>query len=163
VNRPDTDVFVDGVRAGSAPFEHDYPPGDHTVRLECDGYKSWEGVVDVREGMLIPVRALLRPRPGHGSGIGVLVVSSLFLGAGITMGVLSAQDHSALDMQRTLGQLDNLDPRIQRGQAFAWLADGGLALTAALATLGTYLVAHDPSSPSIARIGRPRRIGAPSR
>jgi hypothetical protein len=158
VNRPDTVVFVDGVRAGDAPFERDYPPGDHRVRLECDGYKSWEGVVEIRDAMLTPVRALLRPQPSRSSGITVLVIATLFVGGGVTMGVLSSSDRSALDAARNAGRLDNHDPRIDRGEAFAGLADAGFAVAAALATMGTYLVAHDPSPPSIARVGRPRPL-----
>ena len=55
-----------------------------------------------------------------------------------------------------LGQLDSSDPRIDQGETFAALADVGLAVTVLLGAIGTYMVAHDASPPSLVRIGRPR-------
>jgi serine/threonine protein kinase len=43
-------VFVDGTEAGTLPRALELPPGEHTIRIEADGYDPWESVVEVAAG-----------------------------------------------------------------------------------------------------------------
>ena len=161
VNRPHTDVIVDGRGVGEAPIEIAVVPGTHPVRLTCPGFKSWEGAAEMSAESLTTIRAQLRPAPSRQGGVAVLILSAIFTSAAGTLGALSDADQAALDMDRALGRLDNRDPRIDRGEAFAVIADVGFAVAALLGITGLYLVVHDPSVPSSAHVGRPRHNGAP--
>lgn len=162
VNRPDTEVFVDGRSVGTAPLEHDELRGPHLLRLASPGFKDWQGSVDIDEGTLTPVRVMLRATPDRSAGVMTLTIATLVFGAGLATGVLSNGDHAALEQDRLAGVLDNHDPRIDRGAILAGTADACFLLSAVLAVAGVYLVAHDTTSPSIGRVGRAWRLGGRS-
>lgn len=154
VNRPYTQVWIDGGYVGTAPLERDLSVGVHAVRLSSPGQKPWEGSVEIAAGMLTPLRGYLRPAPDRSGAIAVVAVAGALGLAGIVSGVLSNHDRAALDADRMAGWLDNRDPRIDRGMALAGLADGMFVLSGLVMALGIYMFAHDPTLPSIARVGR---------
>ncbi len=163
VNRAETEVFIDGRDVGIAPYENDLLHGPHEIRLESPGFKSWHGSVDVDEGALTPLRVMLRPQADRSSGAMTLGIATFVLGVGVSTGVASNIDHASLESDRLAGQLDNHDPRIDRGAILAGTADACFLLAAVVGALGIYLVAHDTGSPSIGRAGQPHRFGASAR
>ena len=56
------------------------------------------------------------------------------------------------------GRLDNSDPRIERGTAFAAIADGAFGVAAIVGAIGVFLFAYSPGPPSIAHVGRRRTL-----
>lgn len=158
VNRPDTEVIVDGHSVGVAPLDQDLLRGPHLIRLESPGFKDWQGSVDIDEGALTPLRVMLRATQDRSAGIMTLTIAALVLGAGAATGIVSNLDHAALEADRNAGRLDNHDPRIDQGAILAGGADACFLLGAVLAAAGIYLVAHDPTSPSIGHVGRTHRI-----
>jgi hypothetical protein len=158
VNRPDTTVTIDGVVAGPAPLERDVPAGIHTVRVSSPFQKNWEGPVNVRPGVITPLRVYLRPAPDRTGGWSTLGVALGIFVTGSVFGVLSNVDRAALDAARADGTLDNHDARIDRGTAFAATADVTFILGGIIGVIGIYMLAHDPTEPSIARVGRSQRL-----
>ncbi len=158
VNRPETEVFVDGRLVGTAPVDHDLLRGPHLLRLACAGFKDWQGSVDIDEGTLVPVRVTLRPQLDRTAGGVTLTLAALVLGAGFGTGIASNMDHAALEQDRLAGRLDNHDSRIDRGAILAGAADGIFVLSAVLFAGGIYLLAHDPTSPSLGHVGRAHPI-----
>ena len=56
-------VFVDGKMAGTTPMLlDDVTPGDHTVRLELDGFNSWTATSKVAGGERTRVSGSLEQR-----------------------------------------------------------------------------------------------------
>jgi hypothetical protein len=43
-------VFVDDEEVGTLPYDGSLPAGDHVVRVEAEGYDSWESKVSVADG-----------------------------------------------------------------------------------------------------------------
>lgn len=154
VNRPNTDVIVDGRSVGVAPIEIDVPAGHHSVRLDSPGQRTWSGSVEVVAGTLTPLRAFLRPSGSNGNAWTATVVAILAVGVGIGAGVYSGIDRAGLDTDRASGRLDNTDPRIDRGAAFAGIADGAFAVAAIVGAIGVFLFAYSPGPASIAHVGR---------
>jgi hypothetical protein len=57
---PGAQVFVDGQPSGTTPaLVSNVAPGQHTVRIERDGYQAWSSSVDVRAGAQTRVTASL--------------------------------------------------------------------------------------------------------
>lgn len=160
VNRPETEVFVDGRRVGTAPVEHDLLRGPHFLRVACAGFKDWQGSVDIDEDSLSPVRVTLRTQMDRTSGAVTLTLAAIVLGAGFGTGLASNLDRAALDQDLLAGRLDNHDSRIDRGAILAGAADGIFVLSAVLFVGGMYLTAHDTTSPSLGHVGRARPIAA---
>ena len=154
VNRPNTDVIVDGRSVGVAPVEIDLPAGHHSVRLDSPGQRTWTGSVDVVAGTLTPLRAFLRPSGSSGNAVTATVIAVLAAGVGIGTGVYSSIDRAGLDADRASGRLENTDPRIDRGTAFAAIADGAFGIAAIVGAIGIFLFAYSPGPASIAHVGR---------
>lgn len=149
-------VYVDDRPWGRVPYEADVPAGPARVRVEADGYKTWEAQVQFVRGQVIPVRVTLQPSPGRGSAWVTASLSAIFLGGGIVTGVMSS---SRLDELRTLrndGQLDSNDSRIDTGRILAIVADGCFVVSLLLGGLATYYFLRNPGEESSARILRPR-------
>jgi len=158
VNRPETQIIVDDTSYGEGPIEVELSPGTHRVLVSCSGFKTWVGTVDLDGGTVTPLRVTLRPTMSRSAGVTLLVLSTVVGAGGASMGLVSEADRAALAMDRLAGTLNNRDPRIDRGATFAGLADVSFLLTAALATTGIFLIANDPTPPSIGRVGRLRRL-----
>lgn len=53
------DLLIDGRSVGQTPFEGEMPLGNHTFRVEHDGYQPWEGEVEGLPGRTVRVRTEL--------------------------------------------------------------------------------------------------------
>jgi putative ABC transport system substrate-binding protein len=59
-------VYIDGKQVGTSPHEaKDLSPGAHNVRIEKEGYTSWEGIETVIAGKRVEVPIELKTRVGH--------------------------------------------------------------------------------------------------
>lgn len=141
-------VVVDGQLMGTVPFEGEVSGGEHQVRIEADGMKSFETDVVIRNGQLTPVRARLRPDVGRGGGYVAAVFAALFLGGGIATAVIGNDMMGDLQAARDAGTLTSDDPRIDQG-LFLWIgADAGFGLALILGALSLYYFLYDPLPPS---------------
>lgn len=152
VNRPETEVFVDGRSVGTAPLDLSLPPGAHQLRLHCPQHRPWEGSVTITAGNRSNVRATLRPAPRRERAWPLWVTAGASVGLGIALGFASTTDRDGLERARQRGLLEDRDLRIDRGTALAVSADVLFILGAALAGVGTYLLFDPGGADSVARI-----------
>ncbi|RPJ11062.1 MAG: PEGA domain-containing protein [Deltaproteobacteria bacterium] len=63
---PGANVFIDGKSVGVSPYEgKNVPPGTYKVRVEKEGYESWEGQVAVETGKAKETLARLNLKAGE--------------------------------------------------------------------------------------------------
>lgn len=62
---PDSQVFLNGKPAGTAPTESEIPPGPYTVRVEAKGFKPFTKKIRVDPGkaLVMPVKLEVLPEP----------------------------------------------------------------------------------------------------
>ncbi|MCC7542279.1 MAG: PEGA domain-containing protein [Deltaproteobacteria bacterium] len=149
-------VYVDDRPWGRVPYEGDVPAGPARVRVEADGYKTWEGMLQFQRGQVIPIRVTMQPSPGRGSAWVTASLSVLFFGGGIVTGIMSSSRFDELETLRNDGLLDSNDSRIDVGQILALVADGCFIVGTLLAGLATYYFLRNPGEESSARILRAR-------
>jgi hypothetical protein len=63
VDPPGATVFVDGLRSGSTPASLTLPPGQHTIRVEQEGYEPLVETVNVAADSVATIRGELNPLP----------------------------------------------------------------------------------------------------
>lgn len=61
-SEPAGNLEIDGSLAGTTPYDDALPLGKHTVRIEADGYESWEQEIEVKDGENLPIKVGLVKR-----------------------------------------------------------------------------------------------------
>lgn len=150
-------------RAGEAPLEVRVPAGRHKITVEGDGRKTYEGIVDVPKGQVLPVHAKMIPTYPRGAAWTQAVLSALFIGAAIYMGTESDNLHDELEADRKAGVLEQDDSRKTRGQIFAIGANAGFAVGGVLAVLATYNFIKDPLPESVTQVDEPVEFEDPKK
>lgn len=149
------EVYIDDERVGSVPYDGEVGAGEHIVRVESDGMKSWEESVAIQQGQLSRVRVTLRPAVGRG---GAWVTSSLAvvsIAGGVVMGLLANGIQSDLEAARDNGTLASNDDRIFNGTLLSIGADIAFGVGAILGGLATYYFLRDPLPDSEGRVLEP--------
>jgi hypothetical protein len=102
-------VYVDGLRSGSTPLSLTLKPGQHTVRVEQDGYEPWVETVNlaaggtaVLEGDLVPLATSLEPTvtlaPTAGSELPQPLPDLLIKSAQISLETGNACDYTSTQL-----------------------------------------------------------------
>lgn len=159
-NAPELKVRIDeqpkGVwKAGTEPLDVQAPSGPHKLTIISSGRKTYEAVIDVPRGQVLPVHAKLIPKYPRGAAWTQAVIGAAFIGAAAYFGNESNKLYDQLEADRQAGRLEQGDSRATKGRWFAVGADGGFAVGGVLGILATYNFIKDPLPESSIRTDKP--------
>jgi tetratricopeptide (TPR) repeat protein len=159
-NAPEVKIRIDeqpkGVwKAGTEPLDVQSPSGSHKLTVVADGRKTFEGVVNVPRGQVLPVHVKMIPKYPRGAAWTQAVIGAAFIGAAAYFGNESNKIHDQLQADRDAGRLDENDSRVVKGRWFAVGADGGFAVGGVLGIIATYNFIKDPLPESSIRSDKP--------
>lgn len=155
-NRPDAEVFIDGVSVGKVPLEREVDAGTRSLRVTAPGMKDWTTQLTVARGQATPVRVRMRPRMGRAGAWVTAGLAGGVLTASVVLAALGKHTINQLDDERSARTLESDDERARRAKWMYVSADVGFALTALLAGLTTYYFLRDPLPDSDGRVLSPR-------
>ncbi|MEO8901241.1 MAG: PEGA domain-containing protein [Polyangiaceae bacterium] len=141
-------------RSGEEPLDVRSDSGAHKVSITSDGRKTFEGMVTVPRGQILPLHAKMIPRYPRGPAWTQAVIGAAFLGGAIFAGVESNKLHDQLQADRDSGSLESSDSRATRGRWFAIGADAGFAVAGIMGGLSTYNFIKDPLPESSVKQGK---------
>jgi tetratricopeptide (TPR) repeat protein len=141
-------------KSGEPPLDVQIAAGKHRLRIEDNGRKAYDGMVDVPKGQVLPVHAKLIPKYPRGGAWTQAIIAGVLVGAGAYFGVESDKLYNQVKADRQAGVLDESDSRITRGRIFAITADCGIVAGGALAGLATYNFIRDPMPESSAKLDK---------
>ena len=159
-NAPEVKVRIDeqpkGVwRAGTEPLDVQAPSGRHKLTVVADGRKTFESMVDVPRGQVLPLHVKMIPKYPRGAAWTQAVIGAAFIGAAAYFGNESNKIHDQLEADRAAGRLEEGDSRANKGRWYAVGADGGFAVGGVLGILATYNFIKDPLPESSMRAEKP--------
>lgn len=113
--------------------------GKHRVRLEKDGFKSYETTVEVEPAHQVQVAVRLNKKPSRVKAYITLGVSAALLGTGIAFGVMSNNKKNELQDDLAAGNIYHAnDSRISDGRVYSIVANAAFAASGIALALGTY-------------------------
>ncbi|HVY31169.1 MAG TPA: PEGA domain-containing protein [Polyangiaceae bacterium] len=148
-NAPEVKVRIDeqpkGVwKAGTDALDVQAPSGPHKLTVLSEGRKTFEAVVNVPRGQVLPVHVKMIPKYPRGAAWTQAVIGAAFIGAAAYFGNESNKIYNQLDDDRKAGRLESSDSRATKGRWFAVGADGGFVVGGVLGILATYNFIKDP-------------------
>jgi hypothetical protein len=159
-NAPEVKVRIDeqpkGVwKAGTEPLDVQAPSGEHKLTVVADGRKTFEAVVNVPRGQVLPVHVKMIPKYPRGAAWTQAVIGAAFIGAAAYFGNESNKIYDQLQQDRDEGRLEEGDSRANKGRWYAIGADGGFVVGGVLGVLATYNFIKDPLPESSIRSDKP--------
>lgn len=165
-NAPEVRVRIDeqpkGVwKSGTEPLDVRAPSGPHKLTVLSDGRKTFEGMVDVPRGQVLPVHVKMIPKYPRGAAWTQAIIGAAFIGAGAYFGSESNEIHEQLEADRASGRLEENDSRATQGRWYAIGANGGFAIGGVLGILATYNFIKDPLPESSIKTDKPAEFEDP--
>jgi tetratricopeptide (TPR) repeat protein len=165
-NAPEIKVRIDeqpkGVwKAGTEPLDVQSPSGPHKLTVVADGRKTFEAMIDVPRGQVLPVHVKMIPRYPRGAAWTQAVIGAAVIGTAAYFGNESNRVYDQLEEDRRAGRLEAGDSRATKGRWFAVGADAGFAIGGVLGILATYNFIKDPLPPSTMRTDKPVEFDDP--
>jgi tetratricopeptide (TPR) repeat protein len=165
-NAPEVKVRIDeqpkGVwRAGTEPLDVQAPSGEHKLTVVADGRKTFEAMVNVPRGQVLPIHVKMIPRYPRGAAWTQAAIGVALVGAAAYFGNESNKIYDQLEEDREQGRLEEGDSRANKGRWFAIGADGGFAAAGVLGILATYNFIKDPLPESSLRADKPVEFDDP--
>ena len=159
-NAPEVKVRIDeqpkGVwKAGTEPLDVQSPSGPHKLTVLSEGRKTFEQVVNVPRGQVLPVHVKMIPKYPRGAAWTQAVIGAAFIGAAAYFGSESNKIYDQLDADRKAGRLEEGDSRATKGRWYAVGADGGFVVGGVLGVLATYNFIKDPLPESSLKSDKP--------
>ena len=141
-------------RSGEEPLDARSDSGSHKVTITSDGRKTFEGMIVVPRGQILPLHVKMIPKYPRGPAWTQAVIGAAFLGGAIFAGVESNKYHDQLQADRESGILEGSDSRATKGRWFAIGADAGFAVAGIMGGLATYNFIKDPLPESSVKPGK---------
>jgi tetratricopeptide (TPR) repeat protein len=165
-NAPEVKVRIDeqpkGVwKAGTEPLDVQSPSGQHKLTVISDGRKTFEAMVNVPRGQVLPVHVKMIPKYPRGAAWTQAVIGAAFIGAAAYVGNESNKLYDQLKADGQNGRLEESDSRVTKGRWFAVGADAGFAVGGVLGILATYNFIKDPLPESSIKIDKPVEFDDP--
>jgi len=159
-NAPEVKVRIDeqpkGVwKAGTEPLDVQAPSGQHKLTVLSDGRKTFEAIVNVPRGQVMPVHVKMIPKYPRGAAWTQAVIGAACIGAAAYFGNESNKLYDQLKADGQTGRLEEGDSRVTKGRWFAIGADGGFVIGGVLGILATYNFIKDPLPESSIRTDKP--------
>lgn len=148
-NAPEVKVRIDeqpkGVwKAGTEALDVQAPSGQHKLTVVSDGRKTFEAMINVPRGQVLPVHVKMIPKYPRGAAWTQAVIGAALIGTAAYFGNESNKLHDQLEEDRAQGRLEESDSRATKGRWYAIGADGGFAIGGVLGILATYNFIKDP-------------------
>ncbi len=150
-------------RSGEPPLMVKADAGDHKLTIRASGRKTYEGVIKVPRGQVLPVRARMIPKFPRGTAWTQAAIGAAFVGASVYFGVESNRLYDQVNADRKAGVLEQGDNRITQGRWYSIGADAGFVVGGVLGVLATYNFIRDPLPPSSIKTGKPVDFPDPSK
>jgi tetratricopeptide (TPR) repeat protein len=165
-NAPEVKVRIDeqpkGVwRAGTEPLDVQAPAGQHKLTVVSEGRKTFEAMIDVPRGQVLPVHVKMIPKYPRGAAWTQAVIGAALIGTAAYFGNESNKLHDQLAEDRAQGRLEESDSRVTKGRWYAIGADGGFAIGGVLGILATYNFIKDPLPESSIKTDKPVEFDDP--
>src|SRR5450432_417868 len=141
-------------RSGEEPLDARSDSGDHKLSVTSDGRKTFDGMINVPRGQVLPLHMNMIPKYPRGPAWTQAVIGGFLLGGAIYAGVESNRLHDQLQEDRQSGILEGSDSRATRGKIFAIEADAGFAAAGVFAALASYNFIRDPLPESSIKPGK---------
>jgi len=141
-------------RSGQEPLDARFDSGSHKLTIESDGRKTFEGMIVVPRGQILPLHAKMIPKYPRGPAWTQAIIGAAFLGGAIYAGSESNRAYDQLKSDRQNGSLEAGDERATRGKWFAVGADAGFVIASVLGGLATYNFIKDPLPESSVKPGK---------
>jgi hypothetical protein len=141
-------------RSGEEPLDARSDSGQHKLTVTSDGRKTFEGMINVPRGQVLPLHVSMIPKYPRGPAWTQAVIGAALLGGAIYAGVESNRLHDQLQADRQSGSLEGSDSRATHGKIFAIGADAGFAAAGVFAALATYNFIRDPLPESSIKPGK---------
>jgi len=130
-------LLVDGKFACDTPCQHAVPTGTHAVRVTKEGMEDFQSTVKVEQAIQTTVDLVFSPKPPKTRAWTTAVISAIFLGGGIYMGLEANNLEDALRKESNATPLpvgaplvDSGDDRVLKGKIYAIGADVAFGLAA---------------------------------
>ncbi len=165
-NAPEVKVRIDeqpkGVwKSGTEPLDVQAPSGQHKLTIVADGRKTFEGMINVPRGQVLPVHVKMIPKYPRGAAWTQAVIGAAFIGAAAYFGNESNKIHDQLKADRAEGRLEEGDSRATKGYWYSVGADGGFVVGGVLGALATFNFITDPLPESSIRTDKPVEFDDP--
>ena len=147
----DARILVDGnLLCERGPCIKSVPQGEHTVTVERPDFKPYTHRVTIQPKAETSIKVALAPKPGRGDAVVAYVLSGVFLGGGIYLGLQSTKLHDDIQKDITAGNPppDSNDPRLTRGKIYAIAADAAYAVGAITLATAVYYTFRDKGAAS---------------
>src|SRR5450432_619771 len=141
-------------RSGEEPLDARSDSGSHKVTVTSDGRKTFEGMVVVPRGQILPLHVKMIPKYPRGPAWTQTVIGAAFLGGAIFAGIESNKLHDQLQADRQSCALESSDSRATEGRWFAIGADAGFAIAGVMGGLASYNFIKDPLPESSVKPGK---------
>ncbi len=141
-------------RSGEEPLDARSDSGKHKLTVTSEGRKTFEGLVDVPRGQVLPLHVTMIPKFPRGPAWTQAVIGAALLGGAIYAGVESNRLHDQLQTDRQNGTLESSDSRATHGKLFAIGADTGFVLAGVFGAMATYNFVRDPLPESSIKAGK---------
>jgi PEGA domain len=141
-------------QSGEEPLDVRSDSGPHKLTISSDGRKTFEGMITVPRGQVLPLHVTMMPKFPRGPAWTQAVIGAAFLGGAIYAGTESNRLHDQLQDDRNSGILEGSDSRASEGRWFAIGADAGFAAAGVLGALATYNFIRDPLPDSSIKRGK---------
>ena len=134
-------------KSGTEPLDVQAPSGPHKLTVVAEGRKTFEGIINVPRGQVLPVHVKMIPRHPRGAAWTQAVIGAACIGAAAYFGNESNRIYDQLKADRDEGRLEENDSRATKGQVYA--------VGAVLGVLATYNFIKDPLPESSIRADKP--------
>jgi hypothetical protein len=144
-------IYVDGKLACErGPCLRSVPEGEHTVRVERPGMKSFQRKLSIQAKTETAIKVSLAPKPGRSDAVVAFVLAAGFGGGGAFLGLQAKKyrDDLRTDIDAGDPPVDNRDDRFTKGKIFAIAADASFALAGIAAISALYYTFRDKGPPT---------------
>jgi hypothetical protein len=145
-------VKLDGkVVCAQAPCRFQSPDGDHDVRVEKPGLKSYVRRMTVVRATETELSVKLMPEESKTDVIWKYAFAAAFIGGGVALGLQANSLHDDLqrDIDKGMPPLAPDDDRFLKGKIYAYAADACFLIGAVTAVVGTVSLLSEHGPPSL--------------
>lgn len=139
-------IYVDGKLACErGPCTQALPAGEHRVRVERPGFKTFERDVTIDARTAATLKVTLAPKPGRGDAVFTSVLAIGFGGGGAYLGYKARGLRDDLRAEIDAGNppVDTRDDRFTRGKIYAIAADAAFVVAGIAAITTVYYALRD--------------------
>ena len=147
----DAKIYIDGQLACErGPCLKSISQGEHTLRVERSGLKTFERRVSIQARTETTVKVSLASKPGRSDAVVAFVMAGAFGAGGAYLGIQANKVRDELRKEIDAGNppVDTQDDRFTKGKIFAIAADATFVIAGITALTAVYYTFRDKGPPS---------------